>query len=218
VIAGSDTAVVERVCETCRPFVEFRECEPALAAHEREMIGHRIGDAFEQVRDVELHRAAKLLPRCRVPHFAPRANICRTRRGGRTMVCMKKGTTGEAHVHIEAPPDAVYSLVSDVTRMGEWSPETIKCEWLDGATGPAVGARFKGTNKRGIARWSTKPKVEPEGSGTKLSESFEMLRDIRWYYALAERWLMRVKDRQTDLVEGMRTTLERIKNLVEAQP
>ena len=50
-------------------------------------------------------------------------------------------------------------MVSDVTRMGEWSPETIRCTWIDGATGPAVGARFKGTNRRGIFRWSTKPEI-----------------------------------------------------------
>jgi hypothetical protein len=70
---------------------------------------------------------------------------------------MQKGTTGQAQVHIDARPDAVYTVVSDVTRMGEWSPETTKCEWIDGATGPAAGARFKGSNKRGFVRWSTKP-------------------------------------------------------------
>ena len=31
-------------------------------------------------------------------------------------------------------------MVSDVTRIGEFSPETFEAEWLDGATGPAVGA------------------------------------------------------------------------------
>jgi hypothetical protein len=157
------------------------------------------------------------------------------------MTLVQKGTTGEASVVIAASPDVVYGVVSDVTRMGEWSPETVACEWIEGATGPSVGARFKGTNKRGIARWSTKPKVvaaepgrefafqvdddtrwtyrfEPDGSGTKLTESFEMLRDIRWYYAVAERWLMGVKDRRADLVRGMEQTLGRIKRVVEAQP
>ena len=75
------------------------------------------------------------------------------------MTLVQKGTTGEASVVIAASPDVVYGVVSDVTRMGEWSPETVACEWIEGATGPSVGARFKGTNKRGIARWSTKPKV-----------------------------------------------------------
>ncbi len=153
---------------------------------------------------------------------------------------MNKGTTAQVHLHIAASPDVVYAAVSDVTRMGEWSSETIKCEWLDGARGPAVGARFKGTNKRGIATWSTKPTVvaadpgrefafdvgsdtrwtygvEPDGTGTKLTESFEMLRDLRWYYAFAERWLMRVKDRRADLERGMEVTLERIKRTVESE-
>jgi hypothetical protein len=153
---------------------------------------------------------------------------------------MQRGTTGAAEVHIEAAPDTVYRVVSDVTRMGEWSPETTKCVWLDGATGAAVGARFKGSNKRGFVRWSTKPTVvvaepgrefafdvgtdvrwtyrfEGEGDGTKLSESFEMLRDLRWYYAVAERWLMNVRDRKADLELAMTETLQHIKQVVESE-
>jgi len=151
---------------------------------------------------------------------------------------MKKGDRAEAHVQVDARPEVVYRVVSDVTRMGEWSPETIKCEWIEGAQGPVVGARFKGTNKRGLVKWSTKPTVvvadpgrefafdvgtdtrwtyrfEPAGTGTTLTESFEMLRDLRWYYAFFERWLMRVADRRADLERGMATTLERIKRVVE---
>jgi Polyketide cyclase / dehydrase and lipid transport len=156
------------------------------------------------------------------------------------MARMLKGSGVETHVHVEAPPEVVYGVVSDVTRMGEWSPETVKCEWLDGAVGPAVGARFKGANKRGIARWTTKPRVvvadpgrefafdvdtdcrwtyrfEVDGTGTKLTESFVMLRDLRWYYAFFERHLMRVKDRRADLEHGMNVTLERIKRVVESE-
>ena len=156
------------------------------------------------------------------------------------MADMERGTRGEAHVHIAAPPEAVYGVVSDVTRMGEWSPETTKCLWLDGATGAAVGVRFKGSNKRGFVTWSTKPTVvvaepgreftfdvgtdtrwsyrlEVEGDGTKLTEAFEMLRDMRWYYAFAERWVMQIKDRKADLERGMTETLQRIKQVVEAE-
>jgi hypothetical protein len=156
------------------------------------------------------------------------------------MLPMKKGTKAEVHVYVDAPPQVVYGVVSDVTRMGEWSPETIKCDWLDGAPGPAVGARFKGANKRGFLRWSTKPtvvvadpgrefafevgsdvrwtyQVDADGARTKLSESFEMLRDLQWYYALVERWLMGVKDRRADLEHGMTVTLERIKRVVETE-
>jgi hypothetical protein len=153
---------------------------------------------------------------------------------------MQKGAGAEVHVHVDAPPEVVYGVVSDVTRMGEWSPETVKCEWIDGAAGPAVGARFKGSNKRGLARWSTKPKVieadpgrgfafdvdtdvrwtyrfEADGTGTRVTESFEMLRDLRWQYAFFERWVMMIKDRRADLEQGMTLTLERIKRVVEAE-
>ncbi len=53
----------------------------------------------------------------------------------------------EVSIDIAAPPGAVYDLVADVTNMGRWSPETYRCEWLDGCTGPRVDARFKGWNK-----------------------------------------------------------------------
>lgn len=61
----------------------------------------------------------------------------------------------EASTFIDASPDRVWRMIADVTRMGEWSPITYRCEWLDGATGPAVGARFKGYNKMAPARWWT---------------------------------------------------------------
>src|SRR3954471_13280853 len=96
---------------------------------------------------------------------------------------MKKGTTGQASVHVDAPPQAVYDAVTDVTRMGEWSPETVKCEWLDGATRPAVGARFKGTNKRGFVRWSTKPRVVVAEQGREFAFVTEGLGPAtRWTY------------------------------------
>jgi hypothetical protein len=64
---------------------------------------------------------------------------------------------GEVRVEetIASTPLSLYRLVSDVTRMGEWSPETTSCRWLGGATGPSVGARFKGSNRQGWRRWST---------------------------------------------------------------
>jgi uncharacterized protein YndB with AHSA1/START domain len=56
---------------------------------------------------------------------------------------------------IAAPPEQVWALVSDMTRMGEWSPEATGGTWLKGATGPAIGAKFKGTNAAGGKKWST---------------------------------------------------------------
>lgn len=57
--------------------------------------------------------------------------------------------------HIDAPPERIWRLVTDVERMGEWSPACYRCEWLGEARGPQVGARFKGWNRQGPARWWT---------------------------------------------------------------
>ena len=55
---------------------------------------------------------------------------------------------GSVTVFMHAPPQVVWDLVSDVTRIGEFSPETFEAEWTHGATGPEVGARFRGHVKR----------------------------------------------------------------------
>jgi hypothetical protein len=155
---------------------------------------------------------------------------------------MRKGTQGQVTCHVLSEPEKLYELVSDVRRMGEWSPECLHCEWMDGATGPAVGARFKGTSKRGLVRWSTTPRIvtadkgrefafvtthrghdetkwtyrfEREGGGTRVTESFQMLSDLLWYLRLAERVLMGVRDRKADLQAGMSETLSRLKAAVE---
>ncbi len=56
---------------------------------------------------------------------------------------------------IAAPAEKVWALVADLPRMGEWSPENAGGKWVKGATGPALGSVFKGTNKNGVRRWST---------------------------------------------------------------
>ena len=81
------------------------------------------------------------------------------------------------HVSVEreisAPPEVVWSLISDVTRMGEWSPETTGCEWRKGADGPVEGARFRGRNEAGSRRWSTECVVTRAEAGR--SFAFEVV-------------------------------------------
>lgn len=64
-----------------------------------------------------------------------------------------------AEIDISAAPEKVWDLITDVTRMGEWSPECYRCTWLDGGTGPREGARFKGWNQQPLGplplKWST---------------------------------------------------------------
>lgn len=62
--------------------------------------------------------------------------------------------TASASTEIAAPPDTVWRMIADVTRMGEWSDESTGV-WTRGATGPGPGARFTGKNRNGRHRWST---------------------------------------------------------------
>lgn len=61
-------------------------------------------------------------------------------------------------VAMAAPAQAVWDLVADVRNTGRFSPEVMEAEWLDGATGPALGAKFRGHVKRneiGPVYWTT---------------------------------------------------------------
>jgi len=88
---------------------------------------------------------------------------------------------------IAASPERLYALVSDLPRMGEWSPENDGGKWLHGATGPAVGAKFKGRNSRGRRKWSTLATVVTADPGREFS--FEVtsagLKVAQWGYRLS---------------------------------
>jgi hypothetical protein len=56
-------------------------------------------------------------------------------------------------------PDQAWGLLADITRMGEWSPETTSAVWRKEGEGPTVGARFKGTNRMGAKKWSSNATV-----------------------------------------------------------
>jgi hypothetical protein len=69
---------------------------------------------------------------------------------------------------IEAPAHDVFALVSDLTRMGEWSPENSGGKWVKGSTGPGLGAVFRGNNRNGMRRWSTTVTVTAFDPGTRF--------------------------------------------------
>ena len=151
----------------------------------------------------------------------------------------------EASIHVAAPPADVYAVVSDVTRTPELSPEILKCVWLDGATGPAVGARFVATNRAGRLTWKNRPvvvaaeperefafartepfggtvewryRLGPEDGGTRVIESYEVTRPIgRLGWFIIDR-VAGCKDRRTDLRRGMAESLQRLKAILEAAP
>lgn len=137
----------------------------------------------------------------------------------------------------------VWELVSDVRNTGRFSPEVFESEWLDGATAPAVGGRFRGHVKRnqiGPVYWTVCRITDCEPGRT---FGFDVLVGDRpanhWHYDFSP-----VGDHETDVTESfrmpsaafgtvyrllgvgelrrrrnirdMRTTLERVKAVVEA--
>src|SRR5260370_22215173 len=68
-----------------------------------------------------------------------------------------------------APPEVVYDLLADITRMGEWSPECYRCVCLDGATAAEVGTRFRGHNRLGPYRSERTAVITAPDRGSKFS-------------------------------------------------
>lgn len=68
-------------------------------------------------------------------------------------------------VQVAAPADRLYELVSDLPRMGEWSPECTRVTWSPRTAGPAPGARFIGYNRAGAIRWVTQGRVVEAAPG-----------------------------------------------------
>jgi uncharacterized protein YndB with AHSA1/START domain len=148
---------------------------------------------------------------------------------------------GEVTVHMDAPPDQVWNLVSDVTRIGEFSPETFDAKWIDGATGPAVGARFKGhvkRNQKGPTYWTeckvtaAEPnktfefavvfgkdrtvntwgyRMQPNNGGTDVTEYFRLAENV----GTRIYWSLLGKRRGRTNERNMSATLERMKVVVE---
>jgi uncharacterized protein YndB with AHSA1/START domain len=71
-------------------------------------------------------------------------------------------------ITVAAPPVDVYTQVSELSRMPEWSPECTRVSWTT-ADGPSVGARFIGHNRAGAVRWFTQGEVVEAVPGERFS-------------------------------------------------
>jgi uncharacterized protein YndB with AHSA1/START domain len=147
----------------------------------------------------------------------------------------------EASVVIHAPPEAVWSVVSDVTRVGEWSGECRGCVWVGGSKIAATGARFRGRNRRGAMRWTrlneivraeapnelvwrTVPSgpypdsvewhlgITAKAQGCEVIESFRVVKIPK----VMEWGLSIVMPAHRDRTQDLADDLNRLKNLVEA--
>jgi uncharacterized membrane protein len=143
-------------------------------------------------------------------------------------------------VSMNAPADRVWDLVADVRNTPRFSPEVFESEWLDGATGPALGATFRGhvrRNEIGPVYWTTcrvtacEPRrefgfevllgdravnnwhyrFEETSGGTDVTESFRMSEGL--FTSLFGLLGGQLRTRRN--IRDMRTTLERIKAVVE---
>jgi len=144
---------------------------------------------------------------------------------------------------IDAPAEQVWAMVSDVTRMGEWSPETERAKWLGGAAGPHPGARFRGSNRNGKKNWNTVATVVDAEPGRQFSFRVKAagLNVAEWRYTfeptaagcrVTESWIDQrgpvvrvlgkpvsgVGDRAAHNRVGMARTLERLKAVAEGSP
>lgn len=143
-------------------------------------------------------------------------------------------------IDINAPADKVWAMVTDLPRMGEWSPENLGGVWADGANGAAVGAVFNGKNRNGKRTWSTSVKVnvcdaprnfsfglmllgknwcdwvyeiEPTATGCRVTHSWV---DHRTAFAgTVGKWASGVADRATHNKANMEVTLANLKKAAE---
>lgn len=148
-------------------------------------------------------------------------------------------TTVRRTVEVAAPPQRVWELVSDLPRMGEYSPENAGGRWAKGG-GPVEGAVFRGTNRRGSRSWSTRARVtraepgrafafevdavglavatwsyeiEPSPTGCRVTESWQDRRGR--LISSAGRLLTGVGDREGFTAESIEQTLARVKARAE---
>jgi uncharacterized protein YndB with AHSA1/START domain len=63
--------------------------------------------------------------------------------------------SGEGATWIAVTPEAAYAAVTDLPRMGEWSPENRGGEWVGSTNEAIVGATFRGLNRGPHGEWDT---------------------------------------------------------------
>ncbi|MBC7632045.1 SRPBCC family protein [Aeromicrobium sp.] len=137
-------------------------------------------------------------------------------------------------VEIDASPSAVWAVVSDLRRMGEWSPQCRRMFVRGGPVG--LGTRTLNLNGQGRLRWPTNAKVvafeperrlafrilenrtvwtfelEPTATGTRVTESRSTPKGVSGLSnVLTQKVLGGTRDFEAGLDKGIAQTLERIK-------
>jgi hypothetical protein len=144
-------------------------------------------------------------------------------------------------IAVARTPEDLYDMVSDVTRMGEWSPVCKAC-WWDEGDGPRPGAWFTGRNELPERTWETRSRVvvadrgrefaflvggswvrwgytfAPVGAGTQVTESWEFLPDgiARFHERFGPDAEAQIASRTEAARSGIPVTLAAIKKAAEA--
>ena len=147
-----------------------------------------------------------------------------------------------ASVVVARSPEALYDMISDVTRTGEWSPVCKACWWDDG-DGPRPGAWFTGRNELPERTWETRSQVvaadrgrefafavggswvrwgytfTPADGGTELTESWEFLPGgiARFHDRYGDDAPAQIADRTEAAHKGIPLTLAAIKKIAESR-
>lgn len=150
--------------------------------------------------------------------------------------------SGTVTVDVAADVDAVWAVVRDPTRVGEWSHECQGATWVGGATEAGPGARFRGRNRQGVLRWGRLCevlRVDPhalvwrtvptrlypdssewtirltpvEGGGTRITQSFEVVKGT-----VLEPLYAKLAPAHRDRTEALRHDLRRIGSLAAGRP
>ena len=142
---------------------------------------------------------------------------------------------------VAAPSELLYNMISDIGRMGEWSPACRTC-WWDEESGPTVGSWFTGRNEvEGRDPWETRSQIvaadparefawaingnmvrwgytfEPVDSGTRVTESWAVLpAGVEGFKAYFEDVDAGIALRAGDAREGISHTLAELKAAAEA--
>jgi uncharacterized membrane protein len=141
--------------------------------------------------------------------------------------------TSRVEVEVAAPVDAVWPVLADVTRTGEWSHECQRVTWLDGATSASYGARFRGDNSWLVLRWSRTNEIielqpqrviawrtvpswrfpdctewrfalEESTVGTRITQTYEVVQTAAWWAWLMARVVPPHRDRSAALAADLR--------------
>lgn len=149
--------------------------------------------------------------------------------------------SASAKIEIAAPPERVYELITDLANLDAWNAECLRAQWIGPIKEAKRGARFRGSNRNGMRRWSTSCTVTDAEPGRAFAyhvraggvidvavwrfdltptEAGCLVEQKTWdtrgaFMRVVGGWATNVPDRATHNAANMRKTLEGLKQAAE---